>query len=73
MGHQRTLVGCVGAHRRAGRASLLFADGGVSALGLNIINMAFIPAFRGYGLHWLARRLLPASRNAVLASTAVAA
>ena len=53
--------------------SLLFADGGVSALGLNIINMAFIPAFLGYGLFWLARRILPASRTGVLASTALAA
>lgn len=53
--------------------SLLFADGGVSALGLNIINMAFIPAFMGYGLYWLARRALPVSRTGVLAATAVSA
>lgn len=53
--------------------SLLFADGGVSALGLNIINMAFLPAFVGYGLFWLARRLLPRSRTGVLAATALAA
>lgn len=53
--------------------SLLFADGGVSALGLNIINMAFVPAFLGYGLFWLARRVLPTSRFGVLAASAVAA
>ena len=52
---------------------LLFADGGVSALGLNIINMAFVPAFVAYGLFVVARRLLPASRTGVLAATAVAA
>jgi cobalt/nickel transport system permease protein len=53
--------------------SLLFADGGVSALGLNIINMAFVPAFVGYGLFAVARRVLPATRSGVLAATAVAA
>jgi len=53
--------------------SLLFADGGVSALGLNIINMALVPAFAGYGLFWLSRRVLPASRAGVLSATALAA
>jgi cobalt/nickel transport system permease protein len=52
---------------------LLFADGGLTALGLNIINMAFVPAFVGYGLFLLARKLLPATRSGVLASTACAA
>jgi len=52
---------------------LLFADGGISALGLNIINMAFIPAFVAYGLFLLARKILPANRTGVLAATAVAA
>lgn len=53
--------------------SLLFADGGVSALGLNIINMAFVPAFGGYALFWALRRILPATRRGVLASTAIGA
>lgn len=53
--------------------SLLFADGGVSALGVNIINMAFVPAFLGYGVYWLARRLVPATRLGVLSATALAA
>lgn len=53
--------------------ALLFADGGVSALGLNIVNMAFIPAFAGYALFWLARRVLPSNRSGVLTATAVAA
>jgi len=52
---------------------LLFADGGVSALGLNVINMAIVPAFVGYGLFWLARRLLPTTRVGVLVATAFAA
>lgn len=53
--------------------SLLFADGGLSALGLNIVNMALVPAFAGYFLFWLARRVLPATRSGVLAATALAA
>ncbi len=52
---------------------LLFADGGLSALGLNIVNMALIPAFAGYALFWLARRALPDTRASVVGATAVAA
>ncbi len=53
--------------------ALLFADGGISALGINVINMALIPAFAGYGLFWLARLVLPRTRAGVLTSTASAA
>lgn len=53
--------------------SLLFADGGLSALGLNILLMAFIPAFIGYGLFLLARRALPRTRAGILGATAFAA
>ena len=52
---------------------LLFADGGVSALGLNIINMAFVPAFIGYGLFRMWRVVLPRSRGGVLGATALSA
>ena len=52
---------------------LLFADGGVSALGLNIINMAFVPAFVGYGTFRACRVVLPRSRAGVLAATTLAA
>jgi cobalt/nickel transport system permease protein len=38
--------------------ALLFADGGLSALGLNVVNMALIGAFAGYGIFLLARRLV---------------
>ena len=53
--------------------SLLFADGGISALGLNVINMAFVPAFVGYALFLLARKVAPATRTGVLTATALAA
>ena len=37
--------------------ALLFADGGLSALGLNVVNMALVGTFAGYGIFLLARKL----------------
>ena len=51
----------------------LFADGGLSALGLNIINMALITAWGGYASFLLLRRALPATNAAVTVSAGVAA
>jgi cobalt/nickel transport system permease protein len=53
--------------------ALLFADGGLSALGLNVGNMAIVGAFAGYGIFLLARWLLPRTRGGVVAASAVAA
>lgn len=53
--------------------ALLFADGGLSALGLNIMNMAIVSAFVGYGIFLLARRLLPATRGGIVTAAAAAA
>jgi cobalt/nickel transport system permease protein len=53
--------------------ALLFADGGLSALGLNVLNMALVGAFAGYGVFLLARRLLPATRRGIAAAAGVAA
>lgn len=36
---------------------LIFGDGGITALGANIINMAFVATFAGYGLYVALRRL----------------
>jgi cobalt/nickel transport system permease protein len=52
---------------------LLFADGGLTALGLNITNMAIVATFGGYAAFLLLRRLLPASRSAAAAAAGVAA
>ena len=52
---------------------LLFADGGLSALGLNIINMALVTAWGGYTIFLLLRRALPATRSSVTVSAGVAA
>jgi cobalt/nickel transport system permease protein len=51
----------------------LFADGGLSALGLNIINMALVTAWGGYASFLLLRRVLPATKTAVTVSAGVAA
>jgi len=53
--------------------ALLFADGGLSALGLNVINMALVTALGGYAVFLLLRRLLPATRASVTVSAGVAA
>jgi cobalt/nickel transport system permease protein len=50
----------------------LFADGGLSALGLNIINMALVTAWGGYFIFLLLRRALPATRSGVTISAGVA-
>lgn len=53
--------------------ALLFADGGVTALGYNIVNMAIVPAYGGYGAFRLIRRLMPRNKAGVVASTGLAA
>jgi cobalt/nickel transport system permease protein len=51
----------------------LFADGGLSALGLNIINMALVTAWGGYAVFRLLRRALPATKAGATISAGVAA
>src|SRR5918997_556363 len=51
----------------------LFADGGISALGLNIVNMGLVGGLGGYAVFLCARWLLPRTRGGVVASSAVAA
>jgi cobalt/nickel transport system permease protein len=53
--------------------ALLFADGGLTALGYNVLNMAIVPAFGGWALYWGFRRLLPANGAGVVGATALAA
>ena len=52
---------------------LLFADGGLSALGLNIINMAFVGAFAAYGIFLAIRWVLPARQSSVVVASGIAA
>ena len=52
---------------------LLFADGGLSALGLNVLNMAVIGAWGGYlvfvGLRWV----LPRARSSIVVAAGIGA
>ncbi len=50
---------------------LLFADGGLTALGLNVCNMALLPSFGGWALFCALRRVLPTGRRGVLGATAI--
>jgi cobalt/nickel transport system permease protein len=51
----------------------LFADGGLTALGLNVLNMALVAGLGGYGIYVLAHRLLGRSRRSVVVASGVAA
>jgi cobalt/nickel transport system permease protein len=53
--------------------ALFFADGGVSALGLNIVNMALIGALGGYAVFVAIRRVTPKTKATVVTVSAVAA
>ncbi len=52
---------------------LVFADGGLSALGLNIINMGMVSTLAGYGVFLLVRKLLLKTKTGIVAAAAVAA
>jgi cobalt/nickel transport system permease protein len=52
--------------------ALLFADGGLTALGINVLNMAIVPAFAGWALFLLFRRVLPRSRAGVVGASGLA-
>jgi cobalt/nickel transport system permease protein len=45
--------------------ALLFADGGLSALGLNLVNMALVAALGGYVVFVVVRAVLPRTKAAV--------
>ncbi|HZA76422.1 MAG TPA: energy-coupling factor ABC transporter permease [Acidimicrobiales bacterium] len=53
--------------------ALLFADGGLSAIGLNVLNMALVTVFGGYAVFVVLRRLLPRGPSSVVVASGVAA
>ena len=53
--------------------ALLFADGGLTALGANMFNMGVLGTLGGYAVFRVVRALLPRSRRAFLCSAALAA
>ena len=56
-----------------GLQSVLFQDGGIAALGLNILNMGMLTALVGYAFYRTVEPLLRGNRTALLASASVAA
>lgn len=53
--------------------ALLFADGGLSALGLNVVNIALVGAFAGYAVFAVLKRVLGRSPSAVTLAAGAAA
>lgn len=53
--------------------ALVFADGGLSALGLNVLNMAIIGGLGGYAIFAALRRLAPSTRSMVVLASGIAA
>lgn len=50
-----------------------FADGGITALGLNILNMSLVATLGGYGVFLGLRRLLPPTTASVVAASGIGA
>lgn len=50
----------------------LFADGGLSAIGLNVFNMAVLGVWGGYGIFLLIRKFLPKNKSAIPIAAAAA-
>jgi cobalt/nickel transport system permease protein len=53
--------------------ALVFADGGITALGYNVLNMAIVPAYGGYAVYRLIRKALPDNSGGVIGATGLAA
>lgn len=53
--------------------AFLFADGGLTALGLSVFNMAIIGVWVGYGIFLLAKKVLPKKKASVAVASAVGA
>ena len=52
--------------------ALLFADGGLTALGYNVLNMAIVPAFGGWAVFVLLRKVFPKSAAGVVGASGLA-
>jgi len=52
--------------------AVAFADGGLTALGYNVLNMAIVTAFGGWAAYRLFRKIFPNSAAGVVAATGLA-
>ena len=53
--------------------AFLFADGGLSALGLNVFNMSIIGVWVGYAVFLLVKKILPRSKASIVIESAIGA
>ena len=53
--------------------AILFADGGLTALGYNTLNMAIVTAFGGWATYLAVRKLMPRTSGGVVGAGALAA
>ena len=53
--------------------ALLFADGGLSALGLSVFNMSIIAVWVGYGVFLLIKKIMPKKKVSISIAAAIAA
>ena len=51
---------------------LLFADGGLSAIGLNVFNMSLVGVWFGYGAFLLVKKVLPKNRSSIAIAAGIA-
>jgi cobalt/nickel transport system permease protein len=52
---------------------LLFADGGLTAYGINVLLIGIIPAFVGWGVFRTVRSVTPAAKSTVVAASGIGA
>ena len=53
--------------------ALLFADGGLTAAGLNVFNLSIIGVWAGYGVFLLVKKVLPKSKASITTAASIAA
>jgi cobalamin biosynthesis protein CbiM len=53
--------------------ALLFADGGLSALGLNVFNMSIIGVWSGYFIFVFVKKIMPKKKPSIVIAGALAA
>ncbi|KGA14113.1 hypothetical protein GM50_20695 [freshwater metagenome] len=52
--------------------ALLFADGGLTAAGLNVFNLSLVGVWVGYGVFLLVKKILPKNKSSITTAAAIA-
>jgi len=53
--------------------AFLFADGGLTALGLNIFNMGVVGVWASFGIFFILKKLLPKTKSSIVVASFIAA